>query len=50
MDSLTADPRIASLEDAILKLEAAPHGLTGRYLDGYLVAVEALRDMAEGRW
>ena len=42
--------REAALEDAILKLEAAPHGLTGAALDGYLVAVAALEDMKEGRW
>lgn len=42
--------REAALADAIVKLETAPHGLTGKALDGYNVAIAALEDMKEGRW
>jgi len=42
--------RDASLTDAIVKLEAANHGLTGEALDGYHVAIAALDDMKGGRW
>lgn len=48
--SVPIDTREAALEDAIVKLETAPHGLTGDALDGYHVAIAALEDMKEGRW
>jgi hypothetical protein len=47
---VSVDERVAALEDAIVKLETAPHGLTGKALDGYQVAIAALEDMKEGRW
>ena len=42
--------REGALADAIVKLETAAHGLTGKALDGYQVAIAALEDMKEGRW